>query len=444
MNDIDYNTDYYDILNINDGATQREIKKAYYYLAKKFHPDSKNNNLSDTSNAEEFKKIGDAYNILGNEEKKKQYDNVRNNINMFSENSPFGFSGDHIFNFPENIHTQRASSPISIILDVTIEDIYNCVVKDINIKRKIFCSECNGEKINMNVYLQSPEKYNCAKCLGRGMIKLVKFTHHTRIEIPTICPQCNGKKILLRPEIICKKCNGKGINIRNKNIKYKLSHTILHKSKIIIKGKGNQINPEYNPGDVIVIINQIDHMQFRRSKNGKDLLTVEKISLYFSLGCYKNRILEINTISNDILKIKIPDNVIIKPRTIKKIKNMGFNGGCLYIIFEVKFPDSIPFNKLKYILPNKEINILDSPEKTNIQEYYIYKRDNDQKISDNFKEFKVSNYKLLKYTKYESLNSTEISNIYSIFPVNKKIKNLSENINSNDSDNINIGTCPMM
>ncbi len=348
MDSINFDENYYDVLCVDENSSDKDIKKAYYKLAKKSHPDAnKNINSNDR-----FKRICDAYEILGNKEKKDMYDRVRSINEEKKENY---FTDTTAFHKMLGMHDSSESMrAINIIIDVTIEEIYNCATKSVQIDKVHPCEMCDGQKIDIEKYLMFPKKYLCAKCIGRGFVNVIQVAHHTRIDIPMPCPQCNGEKIILRPEILCTECCGEGVEEFVEIFNYKLNHNTKNGSAIKLSRLGNQMKPCDTPGDVIITVNQLDHPQFRMSKNGKDLLMVEKMSLYDALGCNGYRTIEIKTISGNIMNIDIPQKLIIKPGQVKLIKGAGMRNtsmanGDLYIVFEVVFPDSLNNDKMTSI-----------------------------------------------------------------------------------------------
>ena len=330
---IDYNTDYYNVLNVNHDASDRDIKKSYYKLAQKLHPD-KNPNGDDV----EFKKINDAYEILGDKEKRAIYDNMRemniNTSNIFSDIDDIGVHtsmhniNSHIFmsrGFTPLGSTTKKPKPLQIILDITIEDIYECKKKSVSFTKIVPCQTCEGLRIDKLKYMESKHDYSCSKCRGTGVINISQVVHHARIAIPIECPQCNGERIMVRPEIQCSDCLGKGIKHVSDTIEYQLSSQVKHGMVIRVDNFGHQLNLNTTPGPLLLFINQVEHSQFRRSQNGVDLLMIQKISLYYALGCSKRDAIIIKTISNKIIKINIPQEIIIKPGDVKEVPNEARN-----------------------------------------------------------------------------------------------------------------------
>lgn len=411
--DIDYDIDYYNILHVSSDASNKDIKKSYYKLAQKLHPD-KNSGIDDS----EFKKINDAYEVLGDKEKRAMYDSVRNmrsGTNMFSD---IGGIGIHT-HMPQGMkpmgRTIKRPRPLQVIVDITIEDIYNCVKKYIPINKIIPCVTCEGSKIDKVKYMESSHDYICAKCRGSGVINMTHIVHHARIDIPMECPQCKGERIMVQPEIQCSDCLGKGIKRINDTFEQEITPQLKHGIGIKVNNFGHQLSLDTAPGSLILIINQLEHPQFRRSQNGNDLLMIQKISLYYALGCNKREPLIIKTLSNQLLEINIPQEIIIKPGDVKEILNEGINNGNLYIVFDVIFPDAI-----------------DEQQKSLLKKALISFDKKQPQISNNHKN---------KHIEYTTLKSVKMKDIYSEFPTNKPITTIDNDVD-NEQDNPN--ECPIM
>lgn len=263
------NTEYYNILKVSKNATIPEIKKAYYKLALTHHPDK-------GGNADQFKKITEAFEVLSNEDKKKLYDN--GGIPAVS------FGNKDIFNniFKNNKSIQVKVKDVVYNLNLTLEDIYSGINKILEIKKK--CVIQDSVKI-------------CDICKGKGSIKNV------------------NKLSILNNEIKCNKCNGIKYTYETKqiveNLEVNIEKGVKDKTKIILKNKGDEI-PHGEAGNINIIINEIPHPKFYRK--GLDLYYKCDISLLESLCGFeldfehldkrkfiiKNQVGEITTYSKNI------------------------------------------------------------------------------------------------------------------------------------------------
>ena len=372
---------YYEILNISKKSTNKEINKAYKTLAKKYHPDITNKPATKL-----FTDIQEAYNILNNIKKKKEYDlEEYPDIELSSSGEIEEDIFDDFLTYKyKDIATsegdtprqrQRLQSPekqaeypmpasIELKFDITLEEIYNRDTKIVPFNRDIICNGCSGRKIDVKKYKHFKNlgyDFRCAKCKGSGKLFITKIINHAKLTIPITCEICRGKGIIIKTIIICNICYGLGLRNVSDNIKIDLStfscEQINHENKLQIKNIGND-TIFGKKGSVFLYINELNHDRFKRSSDGKDLLFIHKLSLYDALGCKKNRIIYIKMLDLKTIGIYISDKTIIKSRHIKKIKNQGMHiekqlensilpmpFGNMYIVFDIFFPDEIDIEK---------------------------------------------------------------------------------------------------
>ena len=368
MNPQSNNTELYDILKVNKGSTQSEIKKSYRKLAMKYHPDR---NKDDKDGAEEkFKKISNAYEILSDPQKRKLYDShgldaLNNNgpninpfdifNNLFNKNDN-GFFNNSFFN-NENINRDAKNNPRVETINVDLEDIY--------LENTLKIS------IDKNIIDTSEEIFECKACDGMGKI---------------ISMQSIGPGIITQSTKTCDKCNGVGKHIKmkkiNKIIKVKLNKSYTNDSKIVIEDEGHEKYQKYgsSKSDLILIIKEKEHKLYKRINN--NLHTIVDITLNDAL-CGTDIILK----HLDKRKLLIKTSEIIKPNTKKIIYGEGIDNGNMIIEFNIIFPDTLNDERKKYIskiLPN-----VNKP-KINIEEYEVkILEDINSDINFNLKEEKL-------------------------------------------------------
>lgn len=251
--------DYYNILGITKESTDKEIKKAYRTLSKKYHPDVN----PDNSEAEEkFKEIADAYSVLSNKEKRQNYDMYGN---PDGQPNPFGGGGmdmDDIFSTffgggnpfgGRQKRRQSKGTDIRVNIKLSIHEIFNGAHKKIKYKRKDNCNTCNAT---------GGKSTTCSGCGGRGMVMQVQTTPLGRIQNSAICPNCRGSgKIITDP---CKKCNGSATNLKEEMLEFDIPPGISDGEVLVIKDKGNSSKDGIN-GDLLVNITELPHEKFHRS-----------------------------------------------------------------------------------------------------------------------------------------------------------------------------------
>ena len=304
------NKDYYNILGISKDATQEDISKAYKKLAMKYHPDRQvNKPEADKKDAEEkFKTISEAYEILGNKEKRTQYDAMRNggqsfhgfgnfqnvdDIFNFATNFNFannsGFANPFGFKNNANFNQQKNGADLQIHLDISFKEAIFGIIKEFDIMVDNVCPNCKGTGAeDNNSYVV------CDQCNGTGTLT----QQHGFFQISSTCPKCGGQgHIVIK---CCKTCNGEKTVKQSVRIKLKIPAGINNGSKLRIAGSGQAgINGGKN-GDLYCIIGVKKSDIFTR--NNLDLITTSYISpITASLGGE----VEVYT-PYEIVKIKIP------------------------------------------------------------------------------------------------------------------------------------------
>lgn len=317
------NTELYKILEIDQKASQEDIKKAYKKLAMKHHPDK-------GGDAEKFKKISEAYEVLSDENKRNMYDrgmdpnNQGMNINpdIFSQM----FGGFNMFG--QNV--RRKDNPVYYELKITLEKLCNNHVQKLQMQRKRICScikpcsPCNGKGVKVTV-----------RQFGPGMIQ--QFQEH--------CNLCNGSGST--NDKSCDKCQN-GLIDETKLFEIKLSPDIPDGHKFVFTGEGNNTSPNIDIGDFIVGIKYEKHDIFIPSN--KNLVMNLNIPLIAALTGYKTVVTHPTNVQVDI----DTTGYIIDGKSPFIIKGRGMTpANDLHVKFNVEFPKEISSDKheiLKCIL----------------------------------------------------------------------------------------------
>lgn len=287
---------YYDILGITDEEKKLQgedfnkiLKKKYRKLSMRWHPDR---NQGSKEAESKFKEITEAYSVLGDAEKRKEYDTPKTSFNFNSG----GFGGfDDIFShfggfdFDNSASKQVKGSSIKINFDLTLEEMLTGIKK--KIKYKIFdtCSHCNGSGMT-----SESRKRTCKTCGGTGAIYngLIISSKHT-------CPTCGGLGYII--ENPCSHCNGHGISQTTKEVEIDIPKGVYGGMNLSYANLGNAA-PHGNggKGDLIVHINQKEHKKFER--HGDDLYFNINLKLVNALlGCRIN----ITTLDGKVLQAKV-------------------------------------------------------------------------------------------------------------------------------------------
>ena len=289
--------DYYQILNINKNASQGDIKKAYRKLSKQYHPDV------NPQGEEKFKDIAEAYDILGNETKKKQYDNP----------NPFGGNPFDMFN--QQRTQQRRPKIKDKVMRVTLspEESFKGLDKELTYKSKVSCELCVGT---------GGDKKGCTSCAGRGVHRQKMGTGFFTQVVESTCPTCRGTgQIVINP---CMNCQGEGAIDKFKNIKVTIPKSVDNGDFLRVNGKGDFINGIQ--GDLLVQINMI---KSKYEKVGKDLVFNLNIA---PIDMLINKTFRVSHPDGD-LDINLPKNLSTeKPLRVKSKGFVTQNGiGDFYI-----------------------------------------------------------------------------------------------------------------
>lgn len=232
---------YYDILGVSENATQEEIKKTYKKLAKEKHPDT-------GGDENEFKRISVAYDTLGDEDKRRQYDMSRNN--PFGGGHP-GF--DDMFNMFRGNRRQQVHTTVITIPVGTLET-YVGNTKKITYKRKIKCNPCNGTGGDKIICSTCAGSGNVIRQMGSGMfIQMVSMT----------CNTCRGTGKITRKA--CNVCSGSGDSDETNTIEIKLPSGIDDGQFIKVQGSGDFKNGVY--GDLVIRVQITPENNFEKFSN---------------------------------------------------------------------------------------------------------------------------------------------------------------------------------
>ena len=227
--------DYYKILEVEEKATDEDIKKSYRSLSKKYHPDI------NPDGSEKFKEIAEAYEVLGDKTKRVQYDNSKNNPyngtqfeNIFSQM----FAGNN----PNFRQHRRKSAPDKIIkVQITPIESYLGQEKTIQYFKDNHCNICNGS---------GGEQQGCNTCGGSGFQIKTFGTGFMVQQVRTACQTCGGRGYTLIHK--CYSCEGRGVKSATHEIRIKIPVGIDNGQYVKLGDLGDFRNGEY--GDLVIQI----------------------------------------------------------------------------------------------------------------------------------------------------------------------------------------------
>lgn len=333
---------YYELLGITKSASKEEVKKAFYKLASKYHPDKK------TGDEAKFKEVNEAYQVLSNDQKRKEYDTYGQTFNgAGSQNgagaggfgqqgqgfSGFDFSGFQGFNqgdfqdmdfdlgdlfgdmfgggFGGQRQKEKRGRDMSLEMDISFEESIFGVERNFLISKVSKCKTCAGSGSKTGTKMES-----CKKCNGKGKVQDIKRTIFGQIQSVQICNECNGKGEI--PKEKCESCKGVGILNQKEDIRINIPAGINNGEVVRMGGMGEAVQ-NGTTGDLYIKVLVKPHKIWKRELN--DLIMTHDIKLSDALLGAKHKIetlegyLEINipqgAHANDILRIKgkgVPSN----------------------------------------------------------------------------------------------------------------------------------------
>ena len=345
--------DYYEVLGVNKGASDDEIKKAYRKLAKKYHPDM---NPGDKEAEAKFKEVNEAYSVLSDEQKRARYDQfghagVDPNYGAGGPGGPFGgfdmgdidlgdifgsfFGGGGFGGFggggarrngPQKGESLRAN------LTITFEEAAFGCEKEINLNRTEECDECHGSGCQPGTTAET-----CPDCRGTGVVRVQQRTGGFAFSSTAACTRCRGTgKIIHSP---CKSCGGNGSVKKSKRITVTIPAGIDDGQAVSLRGQGNAGKNGGPAGDLIVGVRVKPHPQFRR--DGTTVLYEQPVSFFqAAMGAE----LEIPTIDGKV-KYTLPAGTQtgttfrLRGKGIPELRGRG--RGDQYVTIRVQVPTSL-------------------------------------------------------------------------------------------------------
>jgi molecular chaperone DnaJ len=262
--------DYYEVLSVSRQATSDEIKRAYRKLAVKFHPDK---NPDDAHAEEKFKELGEAYDVLMDDDKRAAYD--RFGHDAFAQGGGFGRGGFHdpfdifrevfgggggifetFFGGGATEQDRQRGSDLRYDMQITLEEAASGVEKEIEIRKLDACDTCKGTGAE-----PGSRTINCPSCGGRGQV----ISSRGFFQVSQTCPRCRGAgKIIDRP---CRACDGDGRLEKASRVKLKVPAGISTGSRLRSSRQGEAGIRGGPQGDLYVVVHVKEHKIFQREED---------------------------------------------------------------------------------------------------------------------------------------------------------------------------------
>ena len=324
--------DYYEVLGVDRNASDAAIKKAYRVLAKKYHPDT---NPGDKEAEAKFKEASEAYAVLSDAEKRKQYDQFGHaafdgsgggaqgfNFDFGDMGDIFGDIFDGMFgggrSRRSNNGPQRGAN-LRTSVRVTFEEaVFGCE-KEIELTLKDTCTKCNGTGAKPGT---SP--VTCTKCGGKGQIVYTQQSLFGMVRNVQTCPECNGTGKMVKEK--CPDCYGTGYTSSRKKIQVSVPAGIDNGQIIRIRGKGEPGVNGGERGDLLVEVVVSKHPTFQR----QDVNLYSTSPISFAQAALGGDI-KIKTIDGDVLfNIKpgtqTDTKIRLKGKGVPSLRNKNIRG----------------------------------------------------------------------------------------------------------------------
>jgi molecular chaperone DnaJ len=355
-----FEKDYYRILGVSDTASQKDIKSAYRKLSRQYHPDA---NPGDKAAEERFKEVSAAYDVVGDAEKRKEYDEVRR---LGPVGAGFGGAGGAgpaggfrfenlgdlgdvlggLFGRARNRGAGGPAGPgrgqgphrgqdLEAELHLAFEDAARGITTTVHLTSEATCSTCGGTGARPGT-----TPHTCPQCEGRGVLD----ENQGFFSFSTPCPNCAGRGYTVDEP--CPTCRGSGIEHRPREVKVRIPGGVENGQRIRLRGKGGPGRNGGPPGDLYVTVRVAPHRLFGR--RGRDLtLTVPVTFPEAALGAD----ITVPTLDGGSVKVRIPAGTR-SGRTFR-VKGRGVSTpkgtGDLMVTVEVAVPKKLSATERKAV-----------------------------------------------------------------------------------------------
>ena len=340
--------DYYEVLGVDRNADDATLKKAYRKLAKKYHPDM---NPGDKEAEAKFKEATEAYGVLSDPDKRRQYDQFghaafENGGGGAGGFGGFDFSGDmgdifgDIFGdlFGGGGRRRANNGPMKganlrAAVNIMFQEAITGCEKELEITLKDPCTKCNGTGAKPGT---SPE--TCPKCNGSGQVVMTQQSMFGMVRNVTVCPDCQGTGKIIREK--CPDCRGTGFTSSRKKIQVSVPAGIDDGQSIRIRDKGEPGTNGGPRGDLLVEVRVARHAIFQR----EDMNIFSTADISFAQAALGGTI-RIPTVDGDVeyeVKPGTQPNtrIRLKGKGVPSLRNRNVRGDH-YVTLNLKVPTSL-------------------------------------------------------------------------------------------------------
>jgi len=344
--------DFYEVLGVKKDASKDDIKAAYRKMALQFHPDRNKSPEAE----EKFKEISEAYAVLSDDEKRKQYDTYGKEgvYQRYSQEdiyrgadfgdifgnsaSGFGYGGGFeeilgaFFGQGRAGGRPRRGGDLTLHLQLRLEEAVNDVAKDVEIPRTELCGICRGSGASPGTSIR-----RCQQCGGTGQVQKMQNAGFARFIRVQTCDKCRGTGNIV--ESPCKECRGTGHVRRQRTIRIQVPAGVDDGHTLRLRGEGEAGEAGTPPGDLYVVVNIPEHPVYKRRDS--DLYIEAHVN---AVDAMLGTELRVPTLYGDTV-LEVPSGT--QPGTQFKIKGKGlprlnsFGKGDEYAVVRVDVPKSL-------------------------------------------------------------------------------------------------------